>query len=119
MTRYLEAKLQDNGDYHTYEDSEAFARRLMKDMHVVSGDKHIHVGFIEPPPNNGDDDDGGRKPQKLFDLLRTIGFGFGNRSIEMIKSKKLGFLPIDGFVPSTPEFASDSAAIQAAISDSV
>ena len=117
MIRDLEAKLQDNGDYHTYEDSEAFARRLTSDMHAVSGDKHICVDFIEPPPNHGDDDDGWRKPQELFDLFRTIGFGFRNRSFEMIKNKKLGFLPIDGFVPSTPESASDSAAIQAAISD--
>jgi hypothetical protein len=111
MIRYLEVKLQDTGDYHTYEDSEAFARRLMRDMHAVSGDKHIRTGFTEPPPNHGDDDGGRERPRKLLDLLRTIRFGFRNRSIEMIKNKKIGFLPIDGFVPSTPEFASDSAAI--------
>jgi hypothetical protein len=117
MIRYLETRLQDSGDYHTYEDSEAFARRVMDDMQTVSGDKHILVDFSEPPPNGEDDDSGGSKPQKLFDLLHEIGFGFRTRSIEMIQNKKLGFLPIDGFVPSTPEIASDSAAIQAAISD--
>lgn len=119
MIQDLEAKLQDNGDYHTYEDSESFARKVMRDMHAVSGDKHIHVWFMEPPPNHEDDGDEGRKPQKLFDLLRTVGFGFRNRSFEVIENKKLGFLPIDGFVPSTLESVSDSAAIQAAISDIV
>jgi hypothetical protein len=119
IIRDLEAKLQDNGDYHTYEDSEAFARRLMRDIHAASGGKHIHVGFMEPPPNHEDDDDGGRRPQELFDFLRSFGFGFRNRSFEMIENKKLGFLPIDGFVPLALESASESAAIQAAISDIV
>src|ERR1700735_657930 len=91
----------------------------MRDIHTASGGKHIHVGFMEPPPNHEDDDDGGRRPQELFDLLRSFEFGFRNRSFEMIENKKLGFLPIDGFVPLTLESASESAAIQAAISDIV
>jgi hypothetical protein len=121
MVSHLESKLK-NGEYDDFTDSELFAQRLTDDLHAISRDKHIHVIFAEPPPRpkNGDDDDDDddeKKPQKLFDIVKDINFGFGTPSIETVKGKKLGYLPIEGFVPSTPEIASDFVKIRKEISN--
>jgi hypothetical protein len=120
MITDLEAKVQENGGYGGYEDSEAFAQRLTDDMRAISGDGHVHIVFSEPPPhrNGGEDHDdeeeeqGRGKPENLFDELRHINFGFGISSMETIQDKRLGYLPINGFVPSSPDIASDSAVIR-------
>ena len=126
MIADLEAKVQENGDYDCYEESEAFAQRLTDDMHAISGDKHVDIIFSEPPPrrndveDHGDDDEQSREgPENLFDELRHINFGFGVPSTESIQDKRLGYLPINGFVPSTPDIASDSAAIRKEIGGTI
>lgn len=118
MITGLEAKVQENGEYDCYEDSEAFAQRLTDDMHAISGDRQIHIIFSEPPPrrndveDDDDDEQGMGRPENLVDELRRINFGFGVPSTENIQDKRLGYLPINGFVPSSPDIASDSAAIR-------
>jgi hypothetical protein len=119
MITDLEAKVQENGDYDCYEESEAFAQRLTDDMHAISGDGHVHIMFSEPPPHrndvgdHSDDDEQGRgRPENLFDELRHDNFGFGVPSTESIQDKRLGYLPINAFVPSTPDITFDSAAIR-------
>lgn len=119
MIADLETKVQENGEYNCYEESEAFAQRLTDDMHAISKDKHVHIVFSDPPPRRDDgedrdnDDQQGRgRPENLFDELRHINFGFGVPSTESIRDKRLGYLPINGFVPSSPDMASDSAAIR-------
>jgi hypothetical protein len=117
----LDHKVQEGGEYDDYEDSELFARRLTEDMQAIGGDKHMRIMFVEPPPprknEDGDDDEEKPKPEELFDLFRDVNFGFGQPEVDLIKSKKLGYLPIEGFVPSTPEIASDYTAIRKAIGD--
>jgi hypothetical protein len=124
MVTDLEAKVQENGEYDGYEDSEAFAQRLTDDMLAISGDKHVNIIFSEPPPrrNDGyahdDDDEQGRgNPENFFDELRRINFGFGISSMETIQDKRVGYLPINGFVPSSPDIASDSASIRRKIGE--
>lgn len=117
-------KMLEGGKYDNFEDSENFAQQLVEDMQAASGDLHLGVLFREPPPprndDAGDDDDQDeRKPEKLFDIFRGINFAFGTPSVEDVHGKKLGFLPIFGFVPSTPDVASDFAAIRKAIGDMV
>jgi C-terminal processing protease CtpA/Prc len=116
--------VQENGEYDGYEDSEAFAQRLTDDMLAISGDKHVNIIFSEPPPrrNDGyahdDDDEQGRgNPENFFDELRRINFGFGISSMETIQDKRVGYLPINGFVPSSPDIASDSASIRRKIGE--
>ena len=113
MIHRLETLVQDDGEYDNYQDAESFARRLTDDLRV--GDKHAGVLFHQPP-RNVKDIENDKKPIKLFDLVRERNFGFGNTSIETINDKKIGFLPINGFVPSNPKQASDYAAIREAIS---
>ena len=118
MIRDLNAKAQDGGEYEDYQDAELFAQRLTSDMQAVSRDMHIRVLVREPPPpGNGGDKNDAKTPKEVFDGVRKSNFGFGDTSIESIGDKKIGFLPIHGFVPSGSKYASDFAAVREAISD--
>jgi hypothetical protein len=116
MIRHLETSIQDDGEYNNYQDAESFARRLTDDLRAVSRDKHTLVLFHEPPLNIKNIENDVKKPIEFFDLVRKRNFGFGNTSIETINDKKIGFLPIHSFVPSSPERISDYADIREAIS---
>lgn len=111
----LDAHLKD-GDYEGFEENEKFAQRLMADLRLSSHDKHMWILFLEPRPErsqSGDD----RKPESHVEDLRQMNFGFGSVSFDTdsIPGKKIATLPINGFVPCTPDFASDWQDIQAAI----
>jgi Peptidase family S41/N-terminal domain of Peptidase_S41 in eukaryotic IRBP len=111
----LEAHFKD-GDYEVFDQNEKFAQRLTEDMHLSGHDMHMGIRFLEPRPErnqSGDDP----KPESRVDDLRKMNFGFGSVSFDTdsILGKKIATLPINGFVPSTPEFVSDWEDIQAAI----
>lgn len=119
MIEDLQAK-ESKGLYDNFTESEVWANRLTDDMYAVSKDKHIRVLFSEPlsGENNGDEHDG-RRPPNLFNSLKDVNFGFRTPSVEIIRDKKIGILPIDGFVPSTPDLAGDHRKIRKAIGNIV
>jgi hypothetical protein len=105
-----------NGDYEVFEENEKFAQRLTEDMHLSGNDLHMRVAFLEPRPELNQD---GviHKPKSFVEELRRMNFGFGSVSFDTdsIPGKKIATLPINGFVPSSPDFASDWQEIKAAI----
>ena len=115
MSEDLRAR-ESRGLYDDFTESEVWANRLTDDMHAISKDKHIRVLFSEPPPG---DEHHGRNPPNLFDSLKDANFGFRTPSVENIRGKKIGILPIDAFVPSTPDLAGDHSKIRKAIGNIV
>ncbi len=112
MIKDLQAR-EASGEYDHYAESDIWARRLTEDMLAVSNDQHIRVIFAEPPPGvHGGDGDNLREPPDLFDRLKGMNFGLGEPSVEVIENHRIGFLPIDGFVPSTPEVTREYEKIQ-------
>jgi hypothetical protein len=111
----LDAHLKD-GDYAGFEENEEFAQRLTKDLNLAGHDRHMRIAFVEPRPERNQSGDG-HKPESHVEDLRKVNFGFGSVSFDTdsIPSKKIATLPIIGFVPTTPDFASDWQDIQAAI----
>ncbi|KAK5455316.1 hypothetical protein LTS15_006036 [Exophiala xenobiotica] len=92
-----------SGEYDHYAESDSWARRMTEDMLVAK----IHDG-------NGDNL---REPPDLFDRLKGMIFGLGQPYVEAIDDHRIGFLPINGFVPSTSEVTREYEKIQRAIGD--
>ncbi|KAK5390468.1 hypothetical protein LTR20_002808 [Exophiala xenobiotica] len=107
-----------SGEYDHYAESDSWARRMTEDMLAVSNDQHIRVMFAEPPTEIHDGDgDNLREPPDLFDRLKDMNFGLGQPYVEAIDDHRIGFLPINGFVPSTSEVTREYEKIQRAIGD--
>lgn len=107
-----------DGNYDGFEESEKFARRLTDDLHATGHDQHMMIGFFEPPPErNGTDNDRPHKARKHLEDLRRMDFGFGSISLDndTVPGRTIATLPINGFVPSVADFASDWQEIREAI----
>jgi hypothetical protein len=103
-------------EYDQYAESDSWARRMTEDMLAASKDQYIRVIFAEPPPEIHDcDGDNLREPPDLFDRLKDMNFGLGQPYLEVINDHEIGFLPINGFVPSTSEVTREYEKIQRAI----
>lgn len=76
----------------------------------------MSIGFIEPRPGMSDDKP---KPGKHLKRLKEINFAFGNVSLDdsSVRGRAIATLPINGFVPSTDDVATDWKEIRAAIGD--
>lgn len=108
-----------NGSYDGFEKSEEFSRRLTADMQAISLDKHIHIVFVEPPPQRKGGRGGEHAPQKHYEDLSRLNFGFGPVSLDQgsVVGKTIATLPIHGFLPLTSEFATDWQEIRRAMGD--
>ena len=74
----------------------------------------MFIVFHEPPPNMHE---GKYEPRKHFEPLKEMNFAFGEVSFdtESARGKVIARLPINGFVPSTEDFAADWKDIRNAI----
>jgi hypothetical protein len=78
----------------------------------------MSVEFNEPKPNRPR---GKQKPMKHLEHLKEINFAFGTVSFDTdtVRGRVIATLPINGFVPSTEDFATDWQEIRAAIGNIV
>lgn len=107
-----------NGDYESIDDNEKFSYRVMHDLHRHG--KNVFIAFFEPMPENNESASVcGTTPQKHFEELRVMNFGFGNTSFdtESVPGRTIATLPIYGFIPFDQGWGSDATAIQGAVGD--
>jgi hypothetical protein len=105
-----------NGDYDDITESEKFAVRLTEDLHTSGHDKHMRIIFAEPR-DNPDGVTQNPPPEKLLEDLRHMNFGFDSVSLDntTIPGRTIATLPINGFIPTEPDFSPDYQEIRAAI----
>jgi hypothetical protein len=104
-----------NGDYDDITESEKFAVCLTEDLHTSGHDKHMRIIFAELR-DNPDGAPQNLPPGKLEDL-RHMNFGFDSVSLDntTIPGRTIATLPINGFIPTEPDFSPDYQEIRAAI----